>query len=196
MTDGAPEALVTLGTAALGEQETEQASTYFSEALAQNPKSGRAWVGQGLARMLALDLDSAEASLAAGVQNMPTHVGSWHALAWCQILKNDSKAAEASLNKALELDRNFAETHGGFAVVALMQRDVEKAKVSIKRALGLDPQCFSARFAQSLLLRHGGRAQAADQLIQTILGSMHTPDGRNLMSVLAKFPSRKPDQTH
>ena len=50
--------------------------------------------------------------------------------------------------------------------------------------------------AQSLLLRHGGRDQAANQLIQAILGSMRTPDGRNLMSVLAKFPARKPGRPH
>jgi tetratricopeptide (TPR) repeat protein len=196
MTDRAPEALVTLGTAALNDQETEQAADYFRRALEQSPKSGRAWVGQGLASMLALDLDGAEKSLKAGVQNMPTHVGSWHALAWCQILKKDAAAAEASLTKALELDRNFAETHGGLAVVALMQGDTEKAKTSIRRALGLDTQCFSARFAQSLLLSHGGREDAARQLVQGILGSMHTADGRSLLTVLSRFPARKPDKLH
>ena len=71
----APEALVTMGTAALGEEDADQAGGYFRRALERNPRNGRAWVGQGLAQMLSLDLAAAEASLAAGVQNMPTHVG-------------------------------------------------------------------------------------------------------------------------
>jgi tetratricopeptide (TPR) repeat protein len=191
----APDALVTMGTAALGEEDVEQATGYFRRALEKNPRSGRAWVGQGLAQMLGLDLAAAEASLAAGVQNMPTHVGSWHALAWCQILRQDTVAAEASLTRALELDRNFAETHGGLAVVAAMQGQVETAKERIRRALGLNDECFSARFAQSLLLRRGGREQAAGQLVRTILGSMQTGDGRNLVQVLAKFQVRKPPRS-
>jgi tetratricopeptide (TPR) repeat protein len=188
----APEALVTMGTAALGAEDADRAAGYFRRALEKNPRSGRAWVGQGLAQMLGLDLAAAEASLAAGVQNMPTHVGSWHALAWCQILKQDMLAAEASFNRALELDRNFGETHGGLAVVAVMQGEVAKAKLAIQRALGLDKECFSARYAQSLLLRRGGREQAAGQLFQAILGSMRTGDGRSLLQALSKFQVRKP----
>ena len=190
-----PEALVTMGTAALGEEDAEQATGYFRRALEKNPRSGRAWIGQGLAQMLGLDLAAAETSLAAGVQNMPTHVGSWHALAWCQIMRQDAVAAEASFTRALELDRNFAETHGGLAVVAVMQGQVDKAKEYIRRALGLNNECFSARFAQSLILRKGGREQAAGQLVRTILGSMQTADGRNLMQVLAKFQVRKPPRS-
>ncbi len=191
----APDALVTMGTAALGDEDAAEAAGYFRRALEKNPRSGRAWVGHGLAQMLSLDLPAAEASLAAGVQNMPTHVGSWHALAWCQILRQDTAAAEASLNRALELDRNFAETHGGLAVVAVMQGKVDEAKERIRRALGLNDECFSARFAQSLLLRKGGREQAAEQLFRGILGSMRTADGRNLMQVLAKFQVRKPPRS-
>jgi tetratricopeptide (TPR) repeat protein len=186
-----PEAFVTLGTVALGEENAAEAAGYFRRALEKNPGSGRAWVGQGLAEMLSLDLAAAEASLAAGVHNMPTHVGSWHALAWCQILRQQAIAAEASFSKALELDRNFAETHGGLAVVAIMQGEIAKAKAYIQRALGLNKECFSARFAQSLLLRKSGREQAAGQLVQAVLASMRTGDGRSLTQVLAKFQVRR-----
>src|SRR5260221_646595 len=58
-----PEALTTLGTAALGTQRGEEASAYFAKALERNPRSGRAWVGQGLAQMYSLDLNKAEESL-------------------------------------------------------------------------------------------------------------------------------------
>jgi tetratricopeptide (TPR) repeat protein len=187
-----PEALVTLGTAALGEEDADEATGYFRRALEKNPRSGRAWVGQGLAQMLGLDLAAAEASLAAGVHNMPSHVGSWHALAWCQILRQDMVGAEASFEEALVLDRNFAETHGGLAVIAAMRGELAKARESIQRALGLDTECFAARFAQSLLLRRSGREQAAGQLVQAMLGSMHTADGRSLMQVLSKFQIRTP----
>lgn len=187
-----PEALVTMGTAALGEEDAVEAAGYFRRALDKNPRSGRAWVGQGLAQMLGLDLAAAEASLAAGVQNMPTHVGSWHALAWCQILRQDTVAAEASFNRALDLDRNFGETHGGLAIVAALQGDAAKARASMQRAFGLNKECFSARFAQSLLLRRGGREQAATQVLQGILSSLRTLDGRSLVNVLGQLQVRKP----
>jgi len=184
-----PEALTTLGTVALGAQRGEEASAHFTRALEQNPKSGRAWVGQGLTQMYSLDLDKAEPSLKHGVENMPSHIGSWHALAWCQLLKKDFSAAEASFSKSLELDRNFSESHGGLAVLAAMRGDTAKAKPLIERALRLDPQSFSGRFAQSIVLR-GSKPEVADRMVRTLVSSIKFPDGRPLISALTQKPKR------
>jgi tetratricopeptide (TPR) repeat protein len=185
-----PEALTTLGTVALGEQRGDEASARFAKALERNPRSGRAWVGQGLARMFALDLEGAESSLSRGVENMPSHVGSWHALAWCQMLKKDYTGAEASFTKSLDLDRNFSESHGGLAVLAAMRGDATKAKPLVERALRLDAQSFSGRFAQSLLLRES-KPETAERLVQTLVASIKFPDGRPMVSALAQRHRRR-----
>jgi tetratricopeptide (TPR) repeat protein len=181
------DALAVLGTLALAEQDAAKAQDFFDHAIRTRPDSGRAWAGKGLADMLRLDLGAAEKDLQSAVHNMPTHIGTWHALAWTQILAKKPKEAQASLQSALELNRNFGETHGVLAIVALMRGDVKAAQDSMKRAIGLDPNSFSGRFAQSLLLQVQSQPQKAQALLETILAQPILPDGSTIQQAVAKM---------
>ena len=183
-----PEALLVLGSNALAEQRVGEAAEHFTRVLQQNPKSGRAWLGQGLLHMMSLELEAACESLDRCVQHMPDHIGSWHALAWCQILRQDYQGAEESFNRSLQIDDNFGESHGGLGVLAALQGDDTKAKKLIKRATRLDAGGFSGRFAQSVLLDRAGKAEDAKKIIQAIIGSV---DPKALAASLARLATRR-----
>lgn len=182
------EALVALGTSALGKQNVDEAATAFQKALARNDSSGRAWLGQGLAQMLALDYEAAERSLRACVKHMPEHIGSWHALAWCQMLRDDYAGAEESFTRSLKIDTRFGESHGGLAVLAALRGDEKKASTLLKRARRLDAKGFSGRFAQSVLLQRAGKTKDADKIVKALLA---TVDRNALASLISRSTARR-----
>lgn len=184
------EGLVTLGALALLDQDAEEAARLHQHAVTRHPNSGRAWVGMGLSSMRALDLNNAVEQLQRAVKYMPNHVGTWHALAWAQLMLNNVDAAAASFEQAMQLDRNFAETHGGLAVIAVMRGRTDEANGLIKRSLGLDPLCFAGRFAQSLLLKHLGKQDAGQQVMDEIMRAPVLPDGTDLKTMLMKTLNR------
>lgn len=184
-------ALVASGSLALEDQDEPTATTHFDRAIERNPTSGRAWSGKGLSTMLRLELDTAIEDLKKAVHYMPEHIGTWHALAWCQLLKGDTAGAEENFRKSLEIDRTFGETHGGLAVVYALQGKIVEAEPEIKRALRLDPNCFSGRFAQSLLVGKTNPARA-QEIIRNIMNSSIVPGGARLQDSLAKALSRIP----
>lgn len=181
-----PEAHTTLGTLALSEQDDAVALDHFENAIRLKANSGRAWLGKAMAEMLQNSLESAEESFDTALQYMPNHLGTWQALAWCQLAKHDLDAAEATVRKALAIDDTFSENHGTLAVIAVLRGDTELAQQSIRRALGLDRESFSGLFAQALLLKQQGRAEASRKLIDGILDHPMMAGQPTLRSVLIK----------
>ena len=172
-----PDALTTLGTLALGEQDP-RALDMFSAALGKNPHAPRAWVGKGLAEMAAGDHAAAARDIRHGAEMFSEHVGSWIAAGWAQLLVRDLAASRASFDRALALDHNFAESHGSLAVLNILEGRHEEAQRQADTALRLDPKSFSAALARALLLQARGNADAARAIVERAL---NTPvDGRGL----------------
>ncbi len=181
------EALITMGSVALDEQDIVQARGYFELAVKEHANAGRAWSGMGLVKMAEMDLVGAIEDLTLAVKYMPEYIGTWHALAWAQIMQQELDAAEQSFQAALDIDRIFGETHGGLAVVAVMRGDLEDAERKARIGLRLNPQSFAARFAQSLLTQHSGDQAAAVKQIEAILASEIMPGCGKLQDALQRM---------
>jgi tetratricopeptide (TPR) repeat protein len=164
------EAGIVMGTHALDEQNIEEAKADFNRVIQRHKNNGRAWSGLGLAHMADIDLANAMPALQNATEYMPDHIGTWHALAWCQIVQGDLAGARKNLEAGLALNRNFSESHGGLAVIAAMEQRYDDAEPLIRRALRLDPNSFSGRFAQSLVMNRTDPENAA-KMIRDILDS-------------------------
>lgn len=164
------EAGIVMGSHALDEQDIDEAKDDFKRVIQRHRNNGRAWSGLGLAYMADMELTDAMSALQNAIKYMPNHIGTWHTLAWCQIVEGDLVSARSNLEAALALNRNFSESHGGLAVIAAMEKRYDDAEPLIRRALRLDPNSFSGRFAQSLLVNHTDPENAA-KLIREILNS-------------------------
>jgi tetratricopeptide (TPR) repeat protein len=172
-----PEALVTLGTLALGEQDA-RAFDMFSSALRKDSRAPRAWVGKGLAELASGDHAAAARDIQRGAELFSEHVGSWIAAGWAQLLMHDLAASRTSFEKALALDHNFAESHGSLAVLNILEGRNEEAQRQAETALRLDAKSFSGVLAHALLLQARGNTETARAIIERAL---HTPvDGRGL----------------
>jgi Tfp pilus assembly protein PilF len=166
-----PEAEIVLGTLALWGQRPDDAETFFTKVLAQQPQSGRALLGLGQVQMLRGDFASSRDALERAVANMPNHIGSWHALAWCQLLSGDLDAAQLSYDRAMALDRSFGETHGGVAILHALRGKVADAEAEIRRARKLDPNGRSAVYARALLCLSEGREEEARRMVAPLLAT-------------------------
>lgn len=163
------EALLAAAGVAIAQNRMTDAEELSARALARHPQSGRAWSLQAQAQLAHADHDAAMTSLFSAVEFMPDHIGTWHMLAWCQLLNDQIDHAEDSFQRAYEIDRNFDETHGGLAVIAALRGDIETARKSVRRAQGLNPACYSARYAESLLLEREGKDEPARKIIDDVL---------------------------
>lgn len=185
-----PDALTTLGTLALGEDDPEAAVRLFEAALARAPDAPRAWIGRGLTRLLGHDKNGAASDLDKGAEMFGTHLGSWIAAGWGHVLAGDRAAGRARFEKALAIDDRFGEAQGSLAVVELLDGQIDAAKRRTEIALRLDREGFSAALASMLLAAGEGRAESAQRIFETAL---HTPigeDGRTLAQALARLGNR------
>lgn len=164
-----PEALVALGSVALGQQQAEQAKAYFSVAVDGNTEDGRAWSGLGFALLMQQDVKAAREAFLQAVRFMPMHIGTWHGKGWAALTEMALNDARMDFEQALALDRNFAESHGALAVVAVMERREADAQAAIDRALRLDPACVGANFARALLNGELNDADAVHRMANAIL---------------------------
>jgi tetratricopeptide (TPR) repeat protein len=185
------DALLTNGALALGDEDEVRAHGTFERVIAKQPANGRAWLGRAMANMLKFDIKMAHADFDKALVHMPTHIGTWHALAWCQILEDDLVGAKTSFDKALDLNHNFGETHGGLAVIAALQGRWEDSKRLTTVALKLDPRSFAGRFAQSLMLHHGGKTETAQELVRRMLTAQQSPGGGSLMDMLGRVINKQ-----
>ncbi len=186
-----PSALLAQGSLALERQDHRQAAESFDAILKRQPQNGRAWSGLAFAHMLNLDFPAAQAAFIKAVEYMPDHIGTWHGLAWLQMLHNDLTGAQHSLDKAMELDRNFGDTHGSLAVIAALQGRTDDAKRMARRGRGLNPKSFSARYAESLLLAHGGEREKAGEIVKTLLASSPIEGGQATSELVAALLKRR-----
>lgn len=185
------DALLTAGSVALAYENETDAKTYFDKAIAIYGNSGRAWAGLGLVNMLAMDLPAARNDFERAVEFMPTHLGSQNALAWIQILQRDYAAAKKTLQASLDIDRTFGETHGGLAVLAAVEGDWDNAKRLAEMAVRLQPESFSGRFAQSLIMTHRGHPERAQAMVETVFKNFQVAGGGTLNDALRRFVVRQ-----
>lgn len=182
-----PDALVTLGTLALGRDDASEAEALFDQVLARAPYVPRAWIGRGLAGLMTGKTEQAATDLDRGASLFGDHLGSWIAAGWAHFVRRDYTTSRARFDQALALDHNFAETHGSLAVLDILDGDVRSARERVAIALRLDRECFSGALAAALLATGSGDAAGAQAIIERAL---HTPiDGseRTVAQSLAKL---------
>jgi len=187
-----PDALATLGTLALDDNDAAGAMALFNEALARNPDRARAWVGRGLAELLIGQTDKAPADIDRGAELFGSHLGSWIAAGWAYFVNGDMATSRQRFEHALALDPTFAETHGSLAVLDLLAGDMDSARERAKVAARLDRQSYSAALAQAMLSAGQGDAERSRAIIERAL---HTPldgTGRTLAQALARLGSGAP----
>jgi tetratricopeptide (TPR) repeat protein len=183
------EAMVTMGTQALAQQDSKHALRYLEKCVALYPRELRAWSALGIAYMLAMRLRDAVAVLEHAIVLAPDYINSWHALGWSQLCLKEPVSARASFEQALELDRNFAESHGGLAVTLAVLGQRELATQHAERALRLDRACLSARFAQALLNGEGLDPATFQAMARRVLGQSRTVAGGTIAdAVLGTAP--------
>lgn len=182
-----PDALATLGTLALDDNDAAGAEALFNQALARNPDRPRAWVGRGLAELLTGQADKAPADIDRGAELFGDHLGSWIAAGWAYFVNGDLATSRARFEHALELDPTFAETHGSLAVLDLLSGDVEAARERAKVATRLDRQSYSAALAQAMLSAGDGNAEKSRAIIERALHAPLDGTGRTLAQALARM---------
>jgi tetratricopeptide (TPR) repeat protein len=185
-----PDALTTLGTLSLGEDDPETATRLFEAALARAPEAPRAWIGLGLTRLLGEDKAAAAADLDKGAEMFGTHLGSWIAAGWAHALTGDRTAARARFEKALALDDSFGEAQGSLAVIELLDGQIDEAKRRTEVALRLDRESFSAALASMLLAAGEGRADRAARIFETALRTPIGENGKTLAQALVRLGAR------
>jgi tetratricopeptide (TPR) repeat protein len=169
-----PDALATLGTLALGEDEPSEALQYFTAALNANAAIPRAWIGRGLGRLLTGETSEGAVDIEKGASLFGDHLGSWIAAGWARLVAGDQPAARAHFEHALGLDRNFAESHGSIAVCDVLDGQTDAARRGAETAFRLDPECFSAVLARTFLLAGDNQPDKARAIFEKAL---HTPLG-------------------
>ena len=180
------EALNTLASLQLGEQDPAQARQLAQAALQLNPGDGRSRSVLAFADMLAGDLDAAHSHFERALTTMPEHIGTWHGLGWTQLLQRQLDKAQATFEHALAMDRNFAESHGGLAVVLALQAQNPRAQEHIDRALGLDKTCLSAQYAQAILQGDTQDLAHFQRVVQRLLGHRTSGLGGTLLDKVSR----------
>lgn len=182
-----PDALATLGTLALGADRAVQARDLFDRALARSEGVPRAWVGRGLARMLAGDQAGAPADLDRGAEMFGDHLGSWVAAGWAHFVVGDIATARQRFETALALDSGFAESHGSIAVVDLLEGRTAEARRRAETALRLDRRCASAALAKTLLAAGDGKTIEARRIFQAAINMPVDKEGRTIAHALTRI---------
>lgn len=182
-----PEALVTLGALALGEDQPDAAEQLFDSALARNPSAPRAWLGRGLTRLLNGDKLTAAREIDRGAEIFEDHLGSWIAAGWAYFVAGDMVTARQRFEKALELDDTFAESQGSVAVMELLEGNVEEARRRTEVALRLDRKSFSGALASMLLAAGDGDKEKAQRILERALTTPVDDNGRTVAQSLVRL---------
>jgi tetratricopeptide (TPR) repeat protein len=185
-----PDALATLGTLALGDDRATDALQMFDQALARNEQVPRAWVGRGLAKLLAGDQAGAPADIDRGAEMFGDHLGSWIAAGWAHFVNKDLAGSRERFEKALDLDPTFAETHGSLAVLDILDGRIEEGRERSEVALRLDRNCYSAALARVLLTAGAGDQAGARRIFELAINNPVDSSGRTIAQTLAKMGMR------
>lgn len=182
-----PDALTTRGVLALEQGAPEEALAHFDDAITRESRGARSWIGRGLARLALGEHAAAADDIDKGAEIFGDHLGSYIAAGWAHLIMGDVHGAEARFRKALALDDNFGETHGSLAVVAAIRSDLDDARTKAKTAIRLDKACFSARFAQSLILAAEGSGEAGRKVFDAMLQMPIEGSGRTIAQFIARM---------
>ena len=182
-----PDALTTLGTLALGNDQTHDALQLFEMALGSGSSAPRAWIGRGLARLGKGEAEEAAHDIDHGASIFETHLGSWIAAGWAHFVNKDTATARARFEKARDIDPNFAEVHGSLAVLDLLDGREDDARRQVAVALRLDPQCFSAALAQVLISSARGNEEAARRIFDKAVNTPVDDSGRTIAQALSRM---------
>ncbi|MES2442153.1 MAG: tetratricopeptide repeat protein [Pseudomonadota bacterium] len=185
-----PDALITLATLALGEDEVEGAAELFDAALARNPSSPRALVGRGLARLLSGDQAEAAREIDRGAELFGDHLGSWLAAGWAYVVAGDRETGRARFERAVEIDDTFGEAQGSLAVIELLEGRIEEARRRTEVALRLDRHGFAAALASMLLAAGEGDKDRAQRIFEIALKTPIGDNGRTVGQSIARMGTR------
>jgi tetratricopeptide (TPR) repeat protein len=184
------EALITLSSVALTQQDPDEALKHLEANQKVMQQSGRMMLNYGQVLMLNMQFDQAEDALKQAVNLMPEHIGTWHALAWVQLVLDKVSDAKRCFERAMDIDRNFADSHGGLAIIAICEGDLDAADKRTKTAIRLDPMSASGRYAESLLLEKRGNPEEAKKRVTEMLTSTMGVDGKPITQHIAKAVQR------
>lgn len=182
-----PDALVTLGTLALGDEAVDAAESLFAAALASNAASPRAWVGQGLAKLARNEPHAAITSLDRGAALFGDHLGSWLAAGWAHAITGNIALGRARFETAIALDDRFGEAQGSLAVIDFMEGRVDEARRRTEIALRLDRHSFAGALAAMMLKAGEGDEAAARRIFERALSVPIDPQGRTLSEALVRL---------
>lgn len=185
------EAKAALGMLALGAFETRESLRLFEDAVALQPENPRAWIGRGLAQQALGDPRAGAEAIDRGAALFEDHLGSWIAAGWAHVVAGDTATARARFETALAIDPNFSESHGGLAVLDLASGDLVSARRRADIALRLDKKSFGGALAQSLLLEHEGKSDAAQKLRTLALTAPIGASGMTIAQAMAGLSSRR-----
>jgi Tfp pilus assembly protein PilF len=182
-----PDALTTLGTLALGQEDAATARAVFERAIALRQDMPRAWVGRGLASLLDGNPIEAAQDIEKGAGMFGDHLGSWIAAGWARFVAKDYSEARRLFEHALALDGTFCEAHGSLAVIDIQDGALASAAERVKVATRLDRNCFSAAFARVLLASAEGDPGKAQEIFETAVNTPIGKDGRTIAHSLARL---------
>lgn len=182
-----PDALTTRGTLALGGDDPAGAKPLFEQALSINEQIPRAWVGLGLAELLAGQPGTAARHIETGAEMFRDHLGSWIAAGWASLVAGDNSRARAHFAHAVDLDGTFAEGQGSLAVIELLEGDKDAALRRLEVAERLDRASFSSAFARILLSAGEGDAEKAQRLLELALRHPVGEGGRSMADMIARL---------
>ena len=183
------------GSYSVEQQDMEGAERFFHNVLRRQRDNGRAWLGLGLVRLYQQKHAEAIEALEEAVRLMPDNSGTIVALGWAKLAGRDARAAERTFRQAVAVDRSFAEAHGGLASALAFQSRVDEARQAMRVAQGLDRANFGGRFAQSILLKIGGRDEIAKELLARLLQQAPAPDAKPLIEHLRVYGARQLSKT-
>jgi tetratricopeptide (TPR) repeat protein len=175
------------GSYSVEQQDMEAAEKYFGRIVERQPQNGRAWLGMGLVRLYQQKHAESIPALTEAVRLMPENSGTIVALGWAKLASRDARAAERTFREAVAVDRNFAEAHGGLASALALQGRADEAQQEVKLANGLDRMNFGGRFAQSVLFKIRGNAEAATELLVKLMEQAPAPDSKPLIEHLRTY---------
>jgi len=180
-----PESLAAQGVIALADGDPIQALAAFDRATTIRSVNPRAWIGKGLALLTQRDPVAAADAMDRGAEQFGDHIGSWIAAGWAYYLAGDIDQAALRFERAAAIDPTFAETQGSLAVIAAIRGDRENALRLAATAHRLDRKCFSATYAQMLLIGTGG--SKAGDLLRKALETPINEQGMTIASYMSRL---------
>jgi serine/threonine-protein kinase len=156
-------------TAAMGQQQLDQAVKLYQQATAADPHFLPAYFGLSLALQKKGDQAGSIRVLEEAVAQNPTNPEAHMRLGEIYLNTNNPTAALSAFEQATALDPTSAGAYArqGFALMALQRK--EEAKVAIETALRLDRLNPEARLANAFyLMKEGQRRQARQELLQLV----------------------------